>query len=104
MIVRELPWSKPGRFFEIDSCNVVLQTNKDYTYFIIYCHCHESPELHVADIAKIFNVAEYKTIAPFSHKLLHVIETNKTGKIFFESLQRGLEKNKDCISLKICST
>jgi hypothetical protein len=102
MVVRELPWSS-GRFFEIDSCNVVLQPIQGYKYFIIKCHCHESPELHVPAIAQEFGIANYRIAAPFSREWLHVIEQNKPGKVFFEALEKSSKKNNDCISPKICS-
>lgn len=103
MIVRELPWSG-GRFFEIDSCNVVLQPNQDYIYFIVKCHCHESPESHIADIAQVFGLNNYKIASPFSSEWLHVIEQNKAGKLFFEALEKSSRRKQDCVSLKICST
>lgn len=99
MIIRELPWSS-GRFFEIDSCNLILQPDLPYTYFILKCHCHQSPELHVADIVTVFGLTAYKTIAPFSSEWLHVIESNQAGKIFYESLKKGLKSYKDCFSEK----
>jgi hypothetical protein len=99
MIVRELPW-KSGRFFEIDSCNAILQPESKFTYFILKCHCHATPESHVAEIADVFFVKNYNTIAPFTPEWLHVIESNPSGKIYFEGLKRSMPNTQSCVASK----
>jgi hypothetical protein len=88
MIVRELPWTL-GRFFEIDSCNAILQPEASFVYFIMTCYCHDSPELHAPEIASVFDVKKYNLLTPFNKKWLHVIEKNSPGITFFENLKKS---------------
>jgi len=100
MIVRELPIAH-GRFFEMDSCNVVLQPENKFVYFTLSCACHDTPKGHVPEIAKFFSVENYDVSTPFNFNYLHVIELNPSGKIFSENLKRSGKNRESCTSSKI---
>lgn len=106
MNIRELPWTD-GRFFEVDSWNVILQPEPKFIYLLLTCQCpnHEMPTLHIPSAVTAFIPSKkYLSIAPYSPKWIHVIENNKEGFIFYKSLAAKQQALNDCQSLKICST
>lgn len=89
MIVRELPCAT-GRFFEVDSWNAVLQTEVNYTYFILTCQCssHRTPITHLEDAADLFIPNHnYVVTSPYNAKWIHVIENNEKGYAFYRSIK-----------------
>jgi len=88
----------------MDSCNVFLQPEKGFTYFIVKCYCHDRPNTHLAEIAKIFCIDNYATLPLFNTEWLHVVELNGAGKKFADTLKMKPFLSQGCASPKICST